>query len=155
MSILAAFSSYMYVEKSAKRDIRTKNLYVECWWNWRLAFLPPRLCVTHLFKNEGEVSQKAGGRLQIKNAAKNWSLLMICRNESIRGDRDHSNQITREGSGKVVWSSNDTWEREGVNQSVTWHYWPSQKITISPNFTWGRERSEISQKSVTYYLTGP
>ncbi len=34
MSILAAFSSYMYVEKAAKADIRTKKLYVECWWNW-------------------------------------------------------------------------------------------------------------------------
>jgi len=35
-SVLAVFASYMYVEKAAKTDIRTKNSYVECWWNWRL-----------------------------------------------------------------------------------------------------------------------
>ena len=29
-SVSAAFSSYMYIEKAAKMDICTKNLYKEC-----------------------------------------------------------------------------------------------------------------------------
>ncbi len=31
--VLAAFSTFM---ESCQNDVRTKNSYVKCWWNWRL-----------------------------------------------------------------------------------------------------------------------
>jgi len=37
--ILAAFSSNPHVVKAAETYVRTKNLYVECWWNWALVDL--------------------------------------------------------------------------------------------------------------------
>jgi len=36
---LAAFYVHTYVEKSCRKDnVRTKNSYVKCWWNWRLFY---------------------------------------------------------------------------------------------------------------------
>jgi hypothetical protein len=34
-SLFGSFS-YLHVTRESKKDVRTKNLHVKCWWNWHL-----------------------------------------------------------------------------------------------------------------------